>query len=195
MAHAREITFPDIHGEPITEVWWFGLTQEETVKLEMSEDGGLTGYLEKIAHTDKKGNLVVANGREIMRIFREMIAMTVGRRVERNGRELFEKNEEIKAEFMDTEAYSVLFMDLVTNTESAVSFVNGIKPADYEELVKKAQAMKKAEAQEESAAVDDAPDWVKEGRLPTDTELQGASREHLLLAMRRRTQQAEQSSQ
>lgn len=40
----------------------------------------------------------------------------------------FEKTEEIFNEFKDTQAYSILFMELATDAKAATEFVNGIAP-------------------------------------------------------------------
>lgn len=40
----------------------------------------------------------------------------------------FEKSEEISKAFEQTEAYSELFMELVTDAEKAAAFINGIIP-------------------------------------------------------------------
>ena len=53
----------------------------------------------------------------------------------------FPKNpEELSEMFMQTEAYSVLFMEMVTDNKKASDFVNGILPKD---LVEQAEKMEK----------------------------------------------------
>ena len=42
-----------------------------------------------------------------------------------------------KSNFMETEAYSVLFMELVTDASKAAEFFNGIMPKDLGEQVEK----------------------------------------------------------
>jgi hypothetical protein len=42
----------------------------------------------------------------------------------------FIKNATMREEFESSEAYSTLFMELVTVTDSAIEFMNGIIPAD-----------------------------------------------------------------
>ena len=42
----------------------------------------------------------------------------------------FMKSEEIATAFSQTEAYSILFMELATDATAAADFVNGIVPAD-----------------------------------------------------------------
>jgi hypothetical protein len=45
----------------------------------------------------------------------------------------FVKSEEMSTEFEQTEAYSELIMDLLTNEDSAVTFLRSIVPADISE--------------------------------------------------------------
>jgi hypothetical protein len=50
------------------------------------------------------------------------------------------KNQQLREEFESTEAYSTLFMELVTNTDAAIEFINGVIPAGMaEEAAKLAQ--------------------------------------------------------
>ena len=49
----------------------------------------------------------------------------------------FIKNEEVKNNFMETNAYPVLFMELATDAKKAAEFFNGIIPKDLAEMVNK----------------------------------------------------------
>ena len=42
----------------------------------------------------------------------------------------FIKNNEIREEFTQTEAYSIIFMELATDADKAAEFINGIIPAN-----------------------------------------------------------------
>ena len=46
------------------------------------------------------------------------------------------KSPEISRAFAETEAYSVLFMELATDAKAAAEFVNGLLPADIREQAK-----------------------------------------------------------
>ena len=63
-----------------------------------------------------------------MEIFEDLIHLSYGRK-SLDGRK-FEKNEEIWNDFYQTEAYSVLFTELVTDAQKAADFVNKIIPND-----------------------------------------------------------------
>ena len=68
------------------------------------------------------------DGPAIMKIFKDIILKSYGKKSPDGKR--FEKSEEISKAFEQTEAYSVLFMELVTDADAAAAFVNGIIPSD-----------------------------------------------------------------
>ena len=114
----KTYTFTDYKGNERTETYNFNLTEAELTMLQMSHAGGMKDYLEKISKAQ--------NGPEIMNKFREIIHMSYGE-ISDDGRR-FIKNEELITAFEQTEAYSMLFMELCTNAEAASAFVNGIMP-------------------------------------------------------------------
>ena len=63
----------------------------------------------------------------IVGIFKDLILKAYGEKSV-DGRR-FIKNDEIRQAFAQTEAYSKLFMELATNADEAVKFVNGLIPA------------------------------------------------------------------
>lgn len=78
------------------------------------------------------------NGREIMNTFSDLIYRSYGKK-SLDGRR-FDKTEEAKRDFMETEAYSVLFTEIVTDAKKAAEFFNGVIPkdmaADIERIMK-----------------------------------------------------------
>lgn len=62
----------------------------------------------------------------IVKIFKELILKAYGEKSP-DGRR-FIKSEDISKAFSETEAYSILFMELATNADAAAKFVNGIVP-------------------------------------------------------------------
>ena len=85
----------------------------------MSTSGGLTEMINKIIETQD----VPA----IIKIFKDLILKSYG--VKSPDGKRFIKSEELSTAFAQTEAYSVLFMELATNAEEAAAFVNGIMPS------------------------------------------------------------------
>lgn len=114
----KSITYTDYNGEQRTETFYFNLTKAELAELNLSTEGGLQNVLQKII--DSK------NVPEITKWFKKIIVMAYGEKSP-DGRR-FIKNRELTEEFLQTEAYSELFMELLSNDESASDFVNGIVP-------------------------------------------------------------------
>ena len=91
--------------------------------MELSVNGGLSAMMERIKETDDRP--------ELMRIFKDLILKAYG--VKSADGKRFVKSEELRTEFSQTEAYSELYMELVTNTDSAINFFNGLIPNDLKD--------------------------------------------------------------
>ena len=126
--YVKSITYEDYNGNERTEDFYFNLSRAEVIKwLTQSGDYTLDQVFQRL--TEKR------NGREIMNIFENLIYMAYGEK-SLDGRR-FEKTEEVKRNFMETEAYSKLFTELVTDAKAAASFVNAIIPRDMQEEIAK----------------------------------------------------------
>ena len=66
--------------------------------------------------------------KSIMNTFKMLILKAYG--VKSDDGRRFIKSEEIAKEFEQTEAYSILYMELATDDNAAAEFVNGIMPKD-----------------------------------------------------------------
>ena len=114
----KEITFTDYNGQERKEKYQFNFTKAELTEMELSVNGGLSAMMERIKETDDRP--------ELMRIFKDLILKAYG--VKSADGKRFIKSEELRTEFSQTEAYSELYMELVTNTDSAINFFNGLIP-------------------------------------------------------------------
>lgn len=124
----KTITFESFDGKTLTEDFYFNLSKAEVIKwLTTSGDYTLDKVLERISKE--------RNGKKIMEIFEDLIHISYGRKSldERK----FEKSEEIWNDFYQTDAYSVLFTELVTDAKKAAGFVNGIIPKSLAEEIEK----------------------------------------------------------
>lgn len=110
----------DFDGNPIEEEHYFNLTKTELTKMRFSEKGGFENYIKAIVAANDEPSMV--------KIFDQIVTSSYGKRTP-DGRG-FKKSPEIVEEFMSSAAYDALFMELVTNTQSMIDFVNGIIPAD-----------------------------------------------------------------
>lgn len=114
----KTITYEDFNGETTSEDFFFHLSKAELIELEMSHEGGLSASLQKIVESQ--------DGKAIIAEFKNIILSSYGKKSE-DGRR-FTKNQTMREEFESSEAYSTLFMELVTNTDSAIEFINGVIP-------------------------------------------------------------------
>lgn len=139
----KSITYEDYNGETVTEDFFFHLSKAELVELEMSHEGGLSEAMKKIVAAE--------DGKSIIAEFKNIILTAYGVRSE-DGRR-FIKNQQLREEFESTEAYSTLFMELVTDADAASEFINGIVPQGLAE-----EAAKVVDRDRALAPVPDAPE-------------------------------------
>lgn len=118
----KVIKYEDFDGNKREEEFWFGLTKAELIDLEMGKEGGLEGNLRKI--------MASHNTKEIMESFKEIIVMAYGEK-SADGRR-FTKTPEVKAGFVETQAYSELYMELLGDEDAAIKFIAGIMPGDID---------------------------------------------------------------
>jgi hypothetical protein len=124
----KVIKYEDYDGNIREEEHYFNLTKAEVIQW-LTTTGGYT--LDKVIERLGKER----NGKRIMEIFADLIYMSYGRK-SLDGRR-FEKSEEIKRDFMETEAYSVLFTELVTDAKKAADFINAIVPKELSDEIER----------------------------------------------------------
>lgn len=123
----RTITYTDYDGLERTEDFYFNLTRAEVAEMELSVDGGLIKMLNKIVEAK--------DGKRIIETLKDFILKAYGEKSP-DGRR-FIKNDEVRANFAQTEAYSKLFMELALDADAAAKFINAIVPkADVNVAVK-----------------------------------------------------------
>jgi hypothetical protein len=123
----QDITYADLDGNKVTETFYFHMNKMEVLELEAEFPGGLGEYLRRI----KDAN----DGKKILAAFREVIGRTIGRRSE-DGKH-FIKNDQIRDEFMGSDAYSELIFHLATDAKAGADFMNAVVPGDLQESVAK----------------------------------------------------------
>lgn len=115
---AKKMTYTDYDGTERTETFYFNLSRGELMEMELSTEGGLENMLKRIVESKDR--------KRIVETFKSIITQSYG--VKSDDGKRFIKRPELTEEFMQTEAYSDLFMELSTNEEAAVAFVKGIIP-------------------------------------------------------------------
>lgn len=114
----KTITYEDYDGNKRTEDFYFNLTSAELTEMEMSVEGGLTKTLTKIVEAK--------DGKRIIETIKDLILRSYGEK-SMDGRR-FKKSFELSEAFSQTEAYTQLFMELVTDPEKTAAFVNAVVP-------------------------------------------------------------------
>lgn len=114
----KTITYTDYDGVERTEDFYFNLSKAEIMTMEMETTGGMQKRLEKIAN--EKDN------KHLFEMFRDIILRAYGEKSLDGKR--FIKSQELSDAFAQTEAYTELFMELLTDEKAMAAFVNGIIP-------------------------------------------------------------------
>lgn len=114
----KTITYTDYDDVERTEDHYFNLSKAELIMMDSSVVGGLRQRLEKIIQS--KDNVA------IMEVFKDLIHRSYG--VKSDDGKRFVKSDELSIEFEQTEAYSELVMELLSNPDKAADFVNAIMP-------------------------------------------------------------------
>lgn len=197
----KEITYNDLDGNPLTETFWFHLSRAEMAEMALAKEGragGFDAYIRRLIESN--------DGEVLIATFKEILLATIGQRSQDN--KYFDKTDEYTRRFVQSDAYSVLLMELLTDADKMAEFVNGVMPKDMRKEID-AAATKTAttptsgaqgpQARVEQKSVtttiaspeapkDDTPEWVKDPkRVPTEAELRGASPELMMEAFRRKS--------
>lgn len=131
--YIRTIEYKDYDGNMRKEDFYFNLTKAELMEMELSTDGGFDQWIRRIANAQ--------NMPELIKLFKSLILMSYGEKsldgksfikVDKDGRKLCDA-------FEQTAAYSVLFMELVTDTDAATEFINKVIPEDAAEAIDQAK--------------------------------------------------------
>lgn len=114
----KTMTYTDFNGEERTEDFYFHLTEAEISNMELDSEGGISQKLDRII---KSKDLT-----QIKEYFQWIILKAYGEKSD-DGKH-FIKNEKVSEMFSYTQAYSDLWMELISDTNAAVKFVEGIVP-------------------------------------------------------------------
>lgn len=115
----RTITYTDYDGNERTEDFYFNFSKAEVSEMELSVNGGLTAMIARIIATQ--------DAPSIIKTFKELVLKAYGEKSLDGKR--FIKSEELSTAFSQTEAYSILFMELATDADAAAKFFNAVIPS------------------------------------------------------------------
>ena len=126
----KTIAYTDYNGVERKEDFYFNLSKAEIMEMEMSTSGGLTEMISKI--------VAAQDTPAIIKLFKDLVLRAYGEK-SLDGKRFVKIDENgipLSRAFSQTEAYSVLFMELATDDEAASEFVNGTGPADVSKAAK-----------------------------------------------------------
>lgn len=116
----KTITFTDYNGVTRTETHYFNLSKAELMEMELGTTGGFAEMLQRIVDAQ--------DGPAIIKAYKDFILKAYGEKSP-DGRR-FIKSKELSDAFAQTEAYSQLFMELVTDANASADFIKAIIPED-----------------------------------------------------------------
>lgn len=116
----KTITYTDYNGVERKEDFYFNFNKAELMDMQLTTVGSFSNMVKKIIDTKDLPALI--------KLFKELVLKSYG--VKSDDGKRFMKSEEISRSFKETEAYSILYMELVTDDKAAADFINGIVPAD-----------------------------------------------------------------
>lgn len=119
------VTYIDYNENERTDELYFNLTDAEIMELELSTPGGLAGMINRV--------IAAQDQPTIIKIFKDFILKAYG--VKSPDGKRFIKNDEVRAEFEQSEAYSIMFMRLATDAKYAADFVNGLVSAEKRQAI------------------------------------------------------------
>lgn len=126
---AKKIKYTDFNDVEREQTFYFNLTEAELVEMESSIDGGLAEYGKRI--------IECKNVPEIMDLFKKLILISYGEKSPDGNR--FIKEDPVRGklslEFMQTNAYSELYMEFINHPESGAEFFNNVIPAKIRDAV------------------------------------------------------------
>lgn len=132
----KNIKYTDYNGVERSEDFYFNLSKAEIVEMELGTTGGFSDMIQRIIDTKDIP--------QIVKMFKDLVLKAYGVKSADGKRfiKIDDNGVPLSRAFSQTEAYSVLYMELATDADAAAKFVNGIMPADMvtDEVQAKAKA-------------------------------------------------------
>ena len=116
---AKPITYTDYNGVERTETFYFNLSQAELIDMQLGgKDGLYSNKLQKMIDNHDAAAIVAT--------IKEFVLKSYGEKTDDGKR--FIKSPEISEAFMQTEAYSQLITELLSDDAKSSEFILGIMP-------------------------------------------------------------------
>lgn len=121
----KTITYTDWNGAERTEDFYFNLTRVECIELEYGFGPGasLTESFSTMVNSNDPGTII--------KVVKDVVLKAYGEKSPDGKR--FIKSPEIRKSFEENPAFDILYMELLTDSDSAADFMVGIMPAELQE--------------------------------------------------------------
>lgn len=122
----KTAVYTDFNGNERTEDCYFHFSEPELLDLESSVEGGF--------FTKTVTDIIKAkDGLKLSILMKDLMLKAYG--VKSADGKRFIKSEDISKEFSQTEAFSTLFMQLITDAKASADFVNLLVPKSFAKIV------------------------------------------------------------
>lgn len=122
----KTIAYTDYDGNERSEVFLFNLSKAEVMEMEFGITGGMTKMIDQMVNTQDTAR--------IMEMFKEIIMKAYGEKSP-DGKRFMKTGPDgrrLAESFIETEAYSELFMELLTDPKKFADFIAAVIPATEE---------------------------------------------------------------
>lgn len=110
------VKYTDFNGQEREEQLYFNLSKSEMMEMELSTQAGVEEMLRMMIATKDNAKIV--------QTYKDLILKSYGIKSEDGTR--FIKTKELREAFEQSAAYDQLFMDLLSDTNKQVAFINGV---------------------------------------------------------------------
>lgn len=122
----KTIKYEDYNGNQVSKDFWFHMNKADIAEFKYRKDGSdMVDVISRIMANE--------NIRGILDILKEIARASVGRKSEDGSR--FIKDDEARSELFDTDAYSELMYELLSDERNAADFIQGVLPKDVAKQV------------------------------------------------------------
>ena len=133
--YRKKVTYTDFNGQEVTDTLYFNLTEVELMEMQL-RNGDMEEMLERISKSKDMYQIVST--------IKDIICSSYGEKSLDGKR--FVKSKELTDAFKASEAYSVLFTELMQDENAAAEFINGIMPASIQAAAAAERAKQQANA-------------------------------------------------
>lgn len=121
--YKKVLRYVDYNDVPQERTFLFNMTETELTKMQYSVDGTFQEYVQKLAENKDEGKMI--------ELIENFVVMSYGEKSSDGQRFVKETPDgrRLGRDFLQTEAYNALFMELMTDTNAVIEFITGILPA------------------------------------------------------------------